>query len=163
MANLVYNQPETVITWLSSTGTNVITLTSLATVTGRQGATHDFGPTTARSRLYEWRAWVQFATAPVVGETVDIYLKRSNGTQWDNDDGEGDIALSASDKLLNCQWLGAIVVDEAAQDIEMSTGGLVLISAQEIAPIFYNATVDSLTATALEHGFSLSPVPDEIQ
>ena len=165
MANLIYNQPEADIVWqdTGSSPTHIITLTSLLTTVGRQGVTHDFGATTARSRLYSWRAWVQFDTAPVLGETVGIYLKTSNGTTWDNDDAEGDADVSAADKLKNLHFIGAIVVDEAAADVTMSASGLVSISAQEVAPVFQNDTVDSLRDVASVHGFSLRPVPDEIQ
>ena len=165
MANLILNQPGTDIFWkdTGSSPTHIITLTSLATTVARQGVTHDFGAATARSRLFSWRAWIQHETQPVAGETVDIYLKTSDGTHWDNDDGEGDINVSALIKLDNCHFIGAIVVDEAIVNIEMSASGLVSISAQEVAPIFQNTTVDALHDTASVHGFRLRPVPDEIQ
>ena len=40
-----------------------------------------------------------------------MYLKTSDGSHPDNDDGTGDIALSAADKLRNIRQLGAIVID----------------------------------------------------
>ena len=153
-----YLLEETAVTWLSSTGDELITLTSLATVTGRQGAQHDFGAA-ARAPEYAWRAWVKFATTPVVGETVGVYWKSSDGTSPDNDDGTGDIALSAEDKLKNLTYLGAIVVDEAATGVLMVGSGDVYLPHRYGSPVFYNNTVDSLSSTALDHGFSLTPVP----
>lgn len=151
--------PETAITFTDtgSTPDNVITLTSLATVSGRQSAQHDFG-TSARAYQFNWRAYVQFATAPVVGETVDIYVKTSDGTHADNDDGTGDLAVSAEDKLKNLQYIGSISVDEAVADIEMVASGTVNLTHRYVQVVFWNATVDSLTATASEHGFILEPV-----
>ena len=85
--------PETAVTFRSSTGTVVHTLTSLATLAGRQSAQHDFG-TSARAFMFNWRAWCKFTTTPVVGETVDWYYKSglTTSTILDNDDGTGDIA-----------------------------------------------------------------------
>lgn len=162
MANLVYVNEETDITWLSSTGTNVITLTSLAAGAGRQGALDDFGAA-ARPRRFVWRAWVLFATTPVPGERIDIYIKTSDGSHPDNDDGTGDAAVSAEDKLRNLTHIGSIIVDEASTTPEFVASGDIQISSQWAAPVFWNATADALSSTALDHGFQLTPVPDEIQ
>ena len=163
MANIVYMQPEAPITWLDSGGTNVLTLTSLASLAGRQGALHDFGATTARSRLYRWRFYCQFATTPVLGERVEVYAKTGDGTHRDNDDGTDDAALSSVEKLRNLSLLGVLSVDEATADLEMSCSGTIAIESREFQPVIYNRTADALTATASEHGFTLTPVPDEIQ
>lgn len=163
MANLVYVQPETAITWLASGGTNVLTLTSLASGAGRQGALHDFGATTARARAFNWRAYVKFATTPVVGEIIEIYAKTGDGTHRDNDDGTGDAAVSAEDKLRNLTYIGCIIVDEASTTPEFSASGTIEVDAREFSPVFWNATADALSATAGDHGFELTPVPDEVQ
>jgi hypothetical protein len=161
MPNKIYQKDETAVTWLASGGTNLFTPTSLATATGRQGAHHDFG-VSARPRLFAWRAWVKPGATRVVGEGIRVYLKTSDGTRHDNDDGTGDIALSHSDKLRNVRQLGAIVIDENAA-VEMVAGGIVEIGARYAAPIFYNGTANTLSATAADFGFSLTPIPDEIQ
>jgi len=162
MVSKLYQVEETAITFADSGGTVVFTPTSLATVSGRQSAQHDFG-TTARAYEFAWRAYVQFATAPVVGETVDIYIKTSDGTHVDNDDGTGDAAVSSIDKLNNLHYLGSITVDEAAANIEMVKSGVVTLRQRYAQVVFWNATVDSLTSTASEHGFILTPVPSEGQ
>ena len=153
---------ETAITWLSSTGDNVITLTSVAAAAGRQGALDDFG-TAARAREYAWRAWIKFATAPVVGERIDIYWKSSDGTSPDNDDGTGDAAVSAEDKLKNLEYLGSIIVDEASATPLFVASGFFEIPHRHGAPVFWNATADALSSTALDHGFKITPVPMESQ
>lgn len=163
MANLIYMQPETTLEWRNTGGDAVLTLTSLAASAGRQGAMHDFGATTARSRVYHWRFFCQFATTPVVGECVYIYAKTGDGTHFDNDDGTGDAAVSAEDKLKNLDLIGVLVVDEAAADTEMCCSGTIEIDAREFAPVIWNDTADAFTATASEHGFDLVPVPDEVQ
>lgn len=161
MANKIYQKDETAITWQSSGGTETFTPTSLATASGRQGAHHDFG-TSARSRLFAWRAYLKPGGTRVVGEGIRIYLKTSDGTHHDNDDGTGDIALSAADKLRNIRQLGSIQIDENAA-VEMVASGICEIGARYAAPIFYNGTANTLSSTATDFGFELTPIPDEIQ
>lgn len=162
MPNLIYVNEETPITWLASGGTALFTPTSLASGAGRQGALHDLG-VAARAREYAWRAWVKFVTTPVVGEVIDIYIKTSDGTNPDNDDGTGDAAVSAEDKLKNLKWIGQIVVDEASTTPTFRASGTVYVDHRYVAPVFWNATADALSATAADHGFQLTPIPMEVQ
>lgn len=171
MANLIYRNRETTLWFVPATAAQAedaaFECHNLATTVGRQSAQYDLGEG-AVSRTYEWRAFVQFATAPVLGETIDIYLKRAGSSASatahpDNDDGTTEGALSAADKLKNLQYLGSIVVDEAAANVEMVASGTVEIDARAIQVVFYNATVDSTTNDVDENGFMLSPVPSEIQ
>jgi len=159
--SLVYQDEEAAVTWLSTGGTEAFTPTSLGAAAGRQGAHHDFGAG-ARARRFAWRAWIKPGATRVVGEIIRIYLKTSDGTRHDNDDGTGDIAVSSVDKLRNLLQIGAIVIDENAA-VEMVGSGEVEISARYAAPIFWNATANSLSATAGDFGFSLTPVPDAVQ
>ena len=162
MPNKVYQHDETAITWLDTGGTELFTGTSVSSGAGRQGALHDFG-TSARAERYAWRAYCQFATTPVVGEVVQIYWKSSDGTHPDNDDGTGDIAVSAQDKLRNLEFLGNIVVDEAATGVKMVASGEINVPHRHGAPVFWNATADALSSTASHHGFVLTPIPMELQ
>ena len=153
-----YLLQETAITWDSAGTTELLTLTSVAAGAGRQGEQHDF-TAVARSPDFTWRAHVKFATTPVVGERVKVYWKTSDGTNPDNDDGIGDIALSAEDKLKNLMFLGAIVVDEAATGSPFVASGDVYLPHRYGQPVFFNDTANALSATATDHGFSLIPVP----
>lgn len=162
MVSKVYQHDETAITWLASGGSKALTLTSLGAGAGRNGALNDFG-TTARAREYAWRAFVQFATTPVIGERIDIYWKTSDGTHPDNDDGTGDVALSAEDKLRNLILLGSIIVDEASTTPEFVASGFMEVPQRHGAPVFWNATADALSSTAADHGFTLTPIPLESQ
>ena len=168
MANLVLQNAGTALSWKDSGGTYALTFKGLGTGAGRQGATHDFGVAAVAHR-FAWQCMVHFdtGTTPVVGEVIRIYLKTSpDGTNWDNDDGEGDIAVSAENKLSNLTYLGAIVVDEAAADVPMQASGIVEIAAKEIAPVIWNATVnDNLDddTSPTNSLFILTPYPLEIQ
>lgn len=161
MPNLILENEAAAIVWDSAGTTALFTPTSLGAAAGRQGAHYDF-TTGARARRYVWRAWIKPGATRVVGERVEIYLKTSDGTHHDNDDGTGDIAVSAQDKVRNLQPLGVIQIDENAA-VEMVTSGDIEISARWVAPVFWNASANSLSATAGDFGFSLTPVPDEVQ
>jgi hypothetical protein len=161
MANKVYQPLETAITWLSSGGSAAFNITSLGSLAGHQGAHYDFG-TASIGRRFAYRAWTVPGASRTVGEQVLVYLKTSDGTSPDNDDGTGDIALSASDKLSNLMPLRPIVIDENAA-VRMVSSGIIEIFHRYAAPVFFNATSFTLTATATDNGFSLTPVPDEIQ
>src|SRR5687768_10354163 len=105
MANKILQPLETAITWLSTGGTKPFTPTSLGSLAGRQGEHHDLG-TASATRRFRWRAWIKPGGTRVVGELVEIYLKTSDGSHPDNDDGTGDIAVSAKDKLRNVWQIG---------------------------------------------------------
>lgn len=162
MVDKVYQIPETAITWQDTGGTNAMTLNNLAAGAGRQGALHDLG-TAAHAHRYAWRAFCQFATTPVVGEVVRIYLKTSDGTSPDNDDGTGDVAVSAEDKLLNLKRIGSIIVDQAATGVVMVASGFVTLPHRYVGPAYWNDAPDNLVATNNLNGFSLTPMPFEVQ
>jgi hypothetical protein len=153
-----YYLPETKHEFLASGGDVVLTLTSLGAGAGRQSANLDFGAG-AQPFMFRWRAWVKFATAPVVGETIDIYIKTNDGTHYDNDDGTGDAAVSAEDKLKNLQLIGSIVVDEASATPEFSASGTVAIFEPYLQLVFWNATANALSSTAADHGAYLKEIP----
>ena len=161
MVNKVYQHDETAITWLASGGTNAFTPTSLGAAAGRQGAHHDFG-TAARAFRFNWRAWIKPGATRVVGEIVEVYWKTSDGSHPDNDDGTGDIAVSALDKVRNLRQIGHIEIDENAA-VEMVASGDIEIGARYGAPVFVNRTANSLSSTASDFGFSLTPIPPEVQ
>jgi len=167
MTAKVYQIGETDVTWLNTGGSELLTLTSLGAGAGRQGALHDFGAmTTARAQDFLWRFFMQFATAPVVGEIIEVYWKSSDGTHPDNDDGTGDIAVSAIDKLRNLTFLGALTVDEASATPEFAIGngnGSIQLPHRHGSPVIWNASADAFSSTAAEHGFILTPVPLQAQ
>ncbi|MDC0003788.1 hypothetical protein OAE19_05250 [Porticoccaceae bacterium] len=153
-----YYLPETRYDFLETGGDAALTLTSLAALNGRQSAQLDFGAG-VRPFMFRWRAWVKFATTPVVGESIEIYIKTSDGTHLDNDDGVGDIAVSAEDKLKNLRYVGSIVVDQAGIVEEYSASGVFTIYERYVHLVFWNSTADGLSATAADHGAYLQAIP----
>ena len=153
-----------------SSPTELFTNTSLGFGAGRQGARHDFGViTNAREHLFDWWAFVKFGTAPALDETIDVYWKgyHQAGVHSMNDDGNGDAALSAEDKLKNLIYLGSIVVDEASATPEFANGNHgdpVWLPHRFGMPVFWNASAaDNLSATAADHGFILTPTVPQAQ
>ncbi len=162
MPNLVYQNEGTILSWKDSGGTYVMSLQNLATVSGQQGARHDFG-VDARSPRFAWRLGVEFETQPVLDEYLGIYAKTSDGTDPDNDDGTGDAAVSAEDKLKNLTRIGSLLVDEAVVDIQMAVSGFILLPHRYFQPVVWNFTLDNLQNTANINVFTLTPVPFEVQ
>lgn len=171
MANLIYRNRETTLFFVPAAAaqaeTQIFELDSLGAGAGVQSAIHDLGEG-AISRIYEWRAFVQFATTPVLNEAVDFYIKTAGNSAGstghpDNDDGTTSSALSAEDKLKNLHYIGSIVVDEAVINIEMVASGTIHIDARAFQVVAFNNTADALTTDVDENGFWLSPAPNEIQ
>lgn len=146
----------------TTTAAHTFTVNNLAAGAGRQSDLLDLG-TGARAHRFAWRAYCQFATNPVVPEAVRVYIKTSDGSKPDNDDGVTDAAVSAEDKLNNLYQIGSIIVDEAATGVIMASSGLVILPQQWVGVVFWNATADNLVATDNLNGFSLTPVPFESQ
>jgi hypothetical protein len=163
MPNLVLGTTGTEVEWTDTTGNLAMLLNNLAAGAGRQGAVKDF-TTADKANRYKWRAYCQFATTPVLGEVVEIYLKTGDGTHYDNDDGTGDIAVSDEEKLRNLIFLGTIIVDQLATGVIFSASGIIEnLDAKEIMPVFFNQTADNLVATNNLNGFKLTPLPYEVQ
>lgn len=165
MANAVYQKAGTPVVWKDSGGDLAMTLQNLATVTGRQGATKDWGAlSTARPTRYHFRYQCSLETAGTLGERQELYWKSSDDNSiFDNDDGAGDIALSAADKLKNLKLIGVMYTDEAAADIRMSIEGYFDDYNRYGCPVLYNGTTDNLQNTSNDASITVTPIYDEIQ
>lgn len=162
--NAVYQKAGTAVKWTDTTGDLAMTLNNLAAGAGRQGAVKSWGAlSTARPTRYHFRMLVQFATTPVLAETVELYWKSGDGTDYDNDDGTGDIALSATDKLNNLKLLGVLLVDEAAANVDMSIEGYFEDYNTDGQPVIFNNTADNLVATNNVNFVTVTPIFDDIQ
>lgn len=162
MTQLIYQLPESGTTWTDTTGDLAMALNNLAAGAGRQGAVLDRGAG-AKAMWYRWRAWYPAATTPVVGEVARCYIKTSDGSHPDNDDGTGDIAVSSEDKLKGLTFIGSMIVDEAATSVEFVGHGSLFIPWRYIMPVIWNATADNFEATNNLAGFSLEPLPNQVQ
>ena len=171
MANKIYQIPESPLWFVPAAAAQAATepfeIHNLASAAGRMSDPYDRG-TNARPALFEWTAFCQWATPAVLPQTLDVYLKYmgtdASATAYPtNDDGVAEGAVSAIDKLNNLDYIGSIVVDQAAQDIPTARRGTVYITARTFQVVFWNKSDDALTNDVDENGFFLTPVPDEIQ
>jgi len=162
MANKVYVARETPIVWSDTTGDAVMTLNNLAAGAGRVGARADLGAGSTAC-WHNWRLTVQFDTAPVVGESVEIYLATSDGTEEDGQVGTADAALGSANTLKNLQRVGVLVVTSTDADHDMTASGRCLITERYVSPVIYNNTSDNLQATNDTGEFTLTPSPLEVQ
>lgn len=168
MANKVYLNDEASTVFGSEAGDDVDWSTeNISDGAGRQSAEADLGAA-PRSRRYRVELWTQLQATPTVGETVRLYLKPNGGEGASsdhpgNDDGTGDAAVSAENKLRNLHLLGALVVDEAAANIEMKLDVEVEINARHVQLVVWNDSGAAITNDAAETKARLTPLPDEVQ
>lgn len=168
--NAVYQKQGTAVKWTDTTGDLALTFNNLAAGAGRQGAQKDWGAlSTARPTRYKYRLVVQFAstTSLAVGERVDLYWKSGDDaggtTDYDNDDGTGDIALSSTDKLNNLRFLKSLYVDEVATGVDMQISGEFEDLARHGGPVVVNNASENLVASNNVCYVVVTPVFDDIQ
>ena len=162
MANKVYINEETAKTWTDTGGDYTLDLGSLAADGVRVGAQGDLGAA-PRADQYAYKFVIDgFDTAPVVGETVDLYLSFSDGTYVDGDVGTADAAGFTAD-LPNLMYLGSASVQTTTAADNLIISGLVNIPFRYVSPVVHNNTADALLGTSDAHKFILTPVPPEVQ
>jgi len=164
MANKVYINEETAKTWASSGGDYTLTLGGLAADGVQVGAQGDLG-VSPRADQYEWKLFIDgFGTAPVVGETVDVYLSFSDGSYADGDVGTLD-AAGSTDDLPNLLFLGAASVQTTTAGDNLIISGVCQITQRYVSPVIHNNTADALLSvvSGATHKFILTPVPPEVQ
>lgn len=162
MANKVYTAEESAVTFQDSGGTVVLALINLAFGAGRISARHDRGVGSKAGR-HKWKAKLQFETAAVIGEVVEIYLSESDGTYADGTPGTADAALTA-DKRRNLVLLGRVRVDTVSVATDIVASGVFMLYERYYSIGVWNGSAgDNLENTANANILTITPYPDEIQ
>lgn len=162
MPNEILRVLGTTLSFRDSGGDATLTLQNLAFGAGRVSARYDRGAGD-KPRIYHWRAVVQFETAPIVGELVEIYLFESDGTYMDGTLGTSDAALG-TDKRKNGKLIGVVVVDTTSTGTDIVASGMCLINERYFSIGVWNGSAgDNLKNTANTSRVNLTPVHDEIQ
>jgi hypothetical protein len=162
MANKVYVNRETAVTFCDSGGTVVLTLQNLAYGAGRISAQWDRGDG-AKPAKYFVRGVFQFETAPVVGEIVEVVIAESDGTYADGGVGTSDAALTAGQKL-NLGFACAVKAQTTDTATSFIGHGIVEIHERYVQVGVWNHSAgDNLENTANASRVILTPLPDEIQ
>jgi hypothetical protein len=160
MPNTILQKQDTDITWTSSGGTEVITLTSLANGDGRAGEEHDFSATfPIRIRV---SLEVDFNVAPTAGEVVDVYWSSSHdGTDYDGECTGADAAYNSEDDMDRLHYVGSLV---ASNDTDPQRASWIFfLPAQYGLPVVSNQSGQALTATGTDQIVTVTPLIDEVQ
>jgi hypothetical protein len=105
---------------------------------------------------------MQFETAPVVGEYVEILISQSDGTNEDGNVGTTDAALTAA-VAANLDTIGIVRVQTTDADVDNIASGTCLIEERYYSVGVLNKAVDNLAAHNDVSWVELTPMPDEIQ
>ncbi len=162
MASKAYIARETPTVWSDTTGDLALGLNNLGAGAGRVGARLDQG-TGSTAGDFSWRFTCQFNVAPTVGETVDLYLSTSDGTEEDGQIGTADAALTAENKLKNLHYIGSLVVDVNTVDFDFTASGVTFIPTRYVSPVIFNNTAVALQNSDDTGEFTLTPIPFEGQ
>jgi len=101
MANKVYQQIETIISWKVSGADEVLDLgsTNGAAAGVEVGAYHDWGVAPQARKYMCFLDIDGFDAAPVIGETIDLYITESQDTTlWTGPEAPGDTSRGAASK-----------------------------------------------------------------
>ncbi len=165
MANKIYINPtdETVRTWDDTTAAaTTLGLNALGISAVRESDRLDLGDV-VRSEWYEWRGIFQFnATTHTVGQTVDIYISQSDGTNADGTIGTTD-AVGDIDELPNMQYIGSVVVQDTNATEDNVASGICRITSRFYSVVVHNNTGSALQATNDASQVIITPIPPEVQ
>lgn len=126
---------------------------------GRVCAQYDLG---AAPRPYEfnWSCEIQCQATPVQGQTFDLYIATApdhDATQISGDVGNADAALGDVDMLRNLQYIGSVVVENAAAGEKFVASGTFICTQRYISPVAYNGTGASINGTDSNFRFDVTP------
>lgn len=162
MANKVYVAQETPVTFRDSGGDVVLTLQNLGFGAGRVSARYDRN-TGSKPARHKVRATFQFETAPIAGETLELYIFESDGTSVDGNVGTSDAALTSANRN-NGTFVGAVVVPSTATATDITASFTVYIYSRYYSVGVWNASAgDNLKNTANVSFVTVTPIPDEVQ
>jgi hypothetical protein len=154
-----YVLQEASIVWTDAGGDYALDLGGLAADAWRAGTVGDLG-SGARADRYEVKVVIDgFDTAPVVGETIEVYLAFSDGTNIDGDL-SGTDGASSSVVAPNIQLVAiATVQTVTAGDEVMTSVVLDNVVSRYVIPVVHNNTARALLSTSDAHKIILTPMP----
>lgn len=160
MAAEILQKQKTAITWKTSGGTAVITLTSLAASAGRKGAGVDLGSVFAARCVVD--ILTKFAVAPTAGATLEIYWASSrDNTNFDAQQSSADAVFTNTNLNKQLHYIGSLIADSTTNAQQQSW--LFFTPGRYGFPVIYNSTTQALSGTAGDHTITLTPIADEIQ
>ena len=162
MVSKIYRAIETAIRFKDTDATYTLTLNNLAASTGGRISDRVDRGAGSLPREYRWKAVMQFETAPVVGEYVEIVLSQSDGTNEDGNVGTTDAALTAA-VAANLDTIGIVKVQTVDADVDNIASGSFVIEERYFSIGVLNKAVDNLKATNDLSWVEVTPMPSESQ
>lgn len=170
MANEVFVEEQTALSWKTSGGDAVITLTSLTTNNGRVGAQYDRGASARPARaLVRLKTRLGATTTSVtVGNAISVYFATADtaltSSILDGDVGTSDAALSSIEKRRNLQFVGTLEQDKTAAANDLYRGSWIVDLPQRyLSPVVINEIGNTLSATAGDHELTVTYLADQTQ
>lgn len=150
--------------WLNTGGDLDMDLGGLAADAVQMGAFLDTG-TVTRYQDYTFELLIDgFDTAPVLGESVDLYFAQSEGTT--NFDGNPTTdptptaeGVMTTAQLKNTLFAASAIVYSTTAGDELKITGTVRLNSRYVSPVVHNNTADALLSTADAHSLKLTPLP----
>lgn len=150
-------------TWKSSGGDGVITLTSLANGSGREGAKLDFADGSGSlPEVIEVRVESSVASAPTNGVQIEYYFGQSDsataGTANPGNLTGADASLSAPDELkLQCDLVGGLNLSNARGTNVQKQRFRFYPTCRYLTPLVVNKSGAALGSTAGDHQIVATP------
>jgi len=169
MPNKVYQQIEPAVSWKVSGGDEVLDLgsTNGAADGVEVGAYHDWGAEPQARRYMCFLDIDGFDTAPVIGETIDLYITESQDTTlWTGPEAPGDTSRGAgdTDRLKNLLFIGSVKVRSVVAGDNLVIKEEFFSAARYWAPVIHNNTATTkLLSTSDAHELRVYPIPPEVQ
>lgn len=148
-----------------------LALVGVAAGAGRESAKFDFGAT--RAARYSILASLEFATAPVTGEIVNLYLAPSsdataangNVQSIDGVDADAPSGHSTLKELTDaCLWIGSFICSaDATTTVQNAYCGMFSPPERYGILIVVNDTSDAIHSDDVECNVVFDPIVDEIQ
>jgi hypothetical protein len=163
MANKVYRAVETAIRFKDTDATYTLPISGIAATTG--GCISDRADRGAGSlpRYYRWKSVIQFETAPVVGERVELYLCQSDGTNEDGNVGAVASQSFTAAQAANLEMIGIVTVETVNASEDFIASGPCYIDERYFSVGVLNKTADQLKIANDVSWVEFTPMPDEIQ
>jgi len=156
MANEVYQVLGTPVSFASAGGV-VFSAASVAFQAGRKSAQWDRGASPQPDE-YSWRAKLKLQSTPVLGEAIDFYMATSDGTIIDGTTTAGDAAFTDEDALKNMLYIGSLIVDTIVTDSIQGSGTFRMYERYGVLVMWNNTVAETLSATAGDHDFIVTPI-----
>ena len=168
MTNKIYIKEETATEWLNTGGNLDMDLGGLAADAVQMGAFLDLGAN-PRSQDYAFELLIDgFDTAPVVGESVDLYFAQSLDTT--NFDGNPSTdptptaeGVMTTAQLKNTMFVASAIVYSTTAGDKLKITGVVRLTSRYVSPVVHNNTADALLSAGDAHSLKLTPIPLELQ